>query len=70
MIRQQAGLSVERFCTVARIARPTWYRQRDRALGGRPAKGPWPRPVSERVVAVVHAYRCATRRGVIARSGR
>jgi putative transposase len=56
VIRQQAGLSVARFCEIAEIPRPTWYRQRDRALGGRPAKGPWPRPVTDRVVAVVHSY--------------
>ena len=55
MIRQQAGLSVARFCALAGIARPTWYRQRRRAPGA-PAKGPWPRPVSDRVAAVVHAY--------------
>ena len=56
MIREQAGLSVARFCAVAGIPRPTWYRQRARALGGRPAKGPWPRPARRRVEAVVHAY--------------
>ncbi|MCA1697873.1 MAG: hypothetical protein LC790_02805 [Actinobacteria bacterium] len=57
MIRQEAGLSVERFCAIARIPRPTWYRQRERALGGRAAKGPWPRPVADRLVAVVHGAR-------------
>ncbi len=56
MIRQQAGVSVERFCALAGIPRPTWYRQRQRALGGAQAKGPWPKPVSDRVIAVVHAY--------------
>jgi transposase InsO family protein len=56
MIRQQAGLSVERFCELAGVPRPTWYRQRARALGGRPAKGPWPRPARDRVTAVVHTY--------------
>jgi putative transposase len=56
VIRQHADVSVERFCAVAGIARPTWYRQRERALGGSPAKGPWPRPVRSRVEAVVHAY--------------
>lgn len=56
MIRRQAGLSVERFCALAGIARPTWYRRRQRALGAAAAKGPWPRPVADRVVAVVHAY--------------
>lgn len=56
MIRRQAGLSVERFCSLAGIPRPTWYRQRQRALAGAPAKGPWPRPARDRVAAVVHAY--------------
>ncbi len=56
MIRQEAGLAVARFCAIAQIPTTTWYRRRDRALEGRPVKGPWPRPVSDRVVAVVHAY--------------
>ena len=56
MIRQHAGLPVERFCAVAGIPRATWYRQRERALGGGLVKGPWPRPVRGRVEAVVHAY--------------
>jgi putative transposase len=56
MIRQQAGLSVARVCTLAGIPRASWYRQRSRAMGNQPVKGPWPRPVSDRVVAVVHAY--------------
>jgi putative transposase len=57
VIRRQAGLDVRRFCALAGIPTTTWYRQRKRALGGRPAKGPWPRPVAtDRVVAVVHAY--------------
>lgn len=56
MIRVGAGLSVARFCALAGIARATWYRQRERALGARPVKGPWPRPVRDRVVAVVVAY--------------
>lgn len=55
MIRQAAGLSVSRFCAVAGIPRPTWYRRRQRALGGQLELGPWPRPVSDRVAAVVHA---------------
>jgi putative transposase len=55
MIRREAGLSVRRFRELAGIPESTWYRQRARALAGRPAKGPWPRPVSSRVVAVVHA---------------
>ncbi len=56
MIRVEAGLSVERFCAVAGIARPTWYRWRERALGGQPVKGPWPQPTRDRVSAVVLAY--------------
>jgi len=56
MIRLAAGLDVRRFCALAGIATTTWYRQRARALGGRPAKGPWPRPTRDRVGAVVHAY--------------
>jgi putative transposase len=56
VIRQHAGLGVERFCSLAGIPRPTWYRQRERALGGRPVKGPWPRPVRAKVEVVVHAY--------------
>lgn len=56
MIRQQAGLSVQRFCSVAEIPRSSWYRQRDRALGQQPERGPWPQPARRRVEAVVHAY--------------
>jgi putative transposase len=56
VIRRQAGLSVARFRALAGIPESTWYRQRARALGGRPAKGPWPRPVSDRVIAAVHHY--------------
>jgi putative transposase len=56
VIRLEAGLDVRRFCALAGIPTTTWYRQRQRALGGAVAKGPWPRPVSDRVVAVVHAY--------------
>jgi putative transposase len=55
VIRRHAGLSVQRFCALAGIPRPTWYRQRARALGGRPAKGPWPQPARRRVEVVVHA---------------
>ena len=56
MIRRQAGLSVARLCALAGIPESSWYRQRARALGGRPAKGPWPRPTRDRVAAVVIAY--------------
>jgi putative transposase len=56
MIRQQAGLTVKRFRELAGIPQSTWYRLRQRALVGQPAKGPWPRPARDRVAAVVHAY--------------
>jgi len=56
VIRQHAGLSVARFCSLAGIPRATWYRRRERALGGPPVKGPWPRPVRATVEVVVHAY--------------
>jgi putative transposase len=56
VIRLQAGLDVRRFCALAGVPTTTWYRQRQRARGGRPAKGPWPRPARDRVSAVVHAY--------------
>ena len=55
MIRQHSGLSVERFCAVAGIPRAKWYRRRQRALGSKRPKGPWPRPARGRVGAVVHA---------------
>lgn len=55
MIRVEAGLSVARFCAVAGVPRPTWYRMRERALGAeRPPKGPWPSPKRREVEAVVH----------------
>lgn len=56
MIRREAGLDVRRFCALAGIPTTTWYRRRERAVAGRPAKGPWPRPARDRVAAVVHAY--------------
>jgi hypothetical protein len=56
VIRREAGLSVRRFRELAGISESTWYRQRARAFGGRPTKGPWPRPTRDRVAAVVHAY--------------
>jgi putative transposase len=49
MMRQEAGLSVRRFCELARIARATWYRQARRVLEGRPPLGPWPAPVRDLV---------------------
>jgi putative transposase len=56
VIRRRSVLSVTRFRALAGIPESTWYPQRARALGGRPAKGPWPRPARDRVAAVVHAY--------------
>jgi putative transposase len=56
VIRCEAGLDVRRFCALAGIPTTTWYRQRERALSGRAAKGPWPRPARDRVAAVVLAY--------------
>jgi putative transposase len=56
VIRREAGLSVRRFRELAGISESTWYRQRARALCGRPTTGPWPRPTRDRVTAVVHAY--------------
>jgi putative transposase len=55
VIRAQAGLSVARFCQIAEIPLSTWYRHRARHEHGQPVKGPWPRPVSDRVAVVVHA---------------
>lgn len=49
MIRQEAGLSVRRFCEIAGIARASWYRHARRAAEGLPARGPWPAPVRDRV---------------------
>jgi transposase InsO family protein len=59
MIRLEAGLSVARFCAVAGIPRPTWYRRRTRAAAAERAKGPWPRPARRRVEVVVHALALA-----------
>lgn len=36
VIRQHAGLSVERFCSLAGIPRPSWYRQVSGRSVGRP----------------------------------
>jgi transposase InsO family protein len=55
VIRREHGVSVRRFCELARIPTSTWYRRRARALGGQLELGPWPRPVRDRVAAAVHA---------------
>ncbi len=51
MIRQEAGLSVSRFCQLTGYARASFYRHRTKAsrTGSSPVvKGPWPAPVRER----------------------
>lgn len=48
-MRQEAGLSVSRFCELARIPRATWYRRARAFREGRPERGPWPAPVRERI---------------------
>ncbi len=55
-MRERAGVSVRRFCELARIPTSAWYRRRARALGGQLELGPWPRPVRDRVAAAVHAH--------------
>jgi hypothetical protein len=54
-MRVQAGLGVARFCPLAGVPTSTWYRHRARHQHGAAVKGPSPRPVSDRVVAVVLA---------------
>lgn len=49
MMRQQAGLSVTRFCELVAIPRATWYRHARRAREGLPARGPWPAPVRDQI---------------------
>lgn len=49
VMRRQAGLSVARLCRLAGIHRSTWYRWAARARDGGPQRGPWPRPVSDRI---------------------
>lgn len=48
-MRREAGLSVSRFCELAGIPRASWYRRARRAAEGRPALGPWPAPVRDRI---------------------
>jgi putative transposase len=55
MIRQDAGLSVARFCALAEIPESSWYRRRARVRSGQEAiKGPWPAPKRREMEAVVH----------------
>ncbi len=55
MIRQDAGLSVARFCALAGIPQSSWYRRRARVRRGDQAlKGPWPAPKRRELEAVVH----------------
>jgi transposase InsO family protein len=48
-MRLQAGLSIARFCALAGIHRSTWHRWAARERDGEPVRGPWPRPVRERI---------------------
>jgi putative transposase len=48
-MRERAGMSIARFCALAGIHRSTWHRWAARERDGRPARGPWPRPVRGRV---------------------
>lgn len=48
-MRQQAGLSVKRFCELAGVPRSTWYRHARKVREGHPQRGPWPAPVRDRV---------------------
>ena len=55
MIRQDAGLSVARFCALAGIPQSSWYRRRARVRSGQEQiKGPWPAPKRRELEAVVH----------------
>ncbi|HUL48133.1 MAG TPA: integrase core domain-containing protein [Steroidobacteraceae bacterium] len=54
MIRQDAGLSVVRFCELAGIPESSWYRRRARVRGRQAGKGPWPAPKRREMEAVVH----------------
>ena len=48
-MRAEAGLSVTRFCELAGIHRSTWHRWAARARDGVAQRGPWPRPVRDRI---------------------
>jgi putative transposase len=48
-MRLQAGLSIGRFCALAGIHRSTWHRWAARERAGEPQRGPWPRPVRDRI---------------------
>ena len=49
MIRIQAGMPTTRFCSLIGVPERTWRRHQARARADRPPRGPWPRPVRERV---------------------
>jgi putative transposase len=49
VIRVEAGMPTTRFCALIGVPERTWRRRQARARGGAPVKGPWPRPVRERV---------------------
>ncbi len=57
MTRVSSGLSVSRFCEIARIPTTTWYRWRSaHAADDKPGKGPWPAPVRAMVEPIAIKY--------------
>ena len=69
VIRVEAGMSTARFCTLIDMPERTWRRWQARARDGRPARGPWPAPVSEAVEPYVVKHAETHPRGGIARCG-
>jgi transposase InsO family protein len=53
VIRVEAGMSTARFCRLIDMPERSWRRWQARVRAGWPAKGPWPRPVGERVEPIV-----------------
>jgi putative transposase len=49
VIRVEAGMPTTRFCALIGVPERTWRRYQARARTDRPTRGPWPRPVRERV---------------------
>jgi putative transposase len=50
-MRGEAQLTISRFCELAGIHRSTYHRWAARARDGAPPRGPWPRPVRDRISA-------------------